>query len=187
MNLMRRLLSRLVAHLDPPRVIYDRAGVSPYLSRYYVFGAPKADDGQPVFNEFGNPRPGITWNDRTGPLGVYIHKFHRGDDDDQLHNHPWSWSISLILAGGYREERRMGRFVYERIVKPLHLNFIAGDDYHRVDLLEKDAWSLFIAGPRVSSWNFWDRHTGETTPWRQFIARKRGIDARDVPTSKRES
>lgn len=71
------------------RVIFDRAGGSPYLSRWYVFGSPKASDGLPVFDAMGNPRAGITWDERTGPVGIYLHKFHRGDDDPECHNHPW--------------------------------------------------------------------------------------------------
>ena len=172
----RFVLRWVTRNMDPPRIIYDREGGSPYLSRWYAFGAPVASDGKPVFDHFGNPREGVTWDDRKGPIGVYVHRFHRGDDDDATHSHPWLWSVSLILAGGYIEERRMRgtNIVVTRTVKPWMLNFIRGDDFHRVDLIEKDAWSLFFAGPRVSSWSFWDRKTGETMPWREFIARKRG-------------
>jgi hypothetical protein len=178
MSVTRRLLTWLTSKLDPPRIIYDQPGKSKYLSRWYVFGAPVASDGELVFDEYGNPRPGITWNDRKGPVAVYIHRFHRGDADQELHNHPWRWSLSLILAGGYREERRFSMFgrdwVHVRTVLPWTLNFIRGDDYHRVDLIEDDAWSIFFAGPRVQGWNFWNRDTRKTTPWREFIARKRG-------------
>ena len=182
MSFMRLLLQRIVAKLDPPRVIYDRAGGSPYLSRWYAFGAPVANDGKPVFGRDGNPRDDVTWNDRKGPIAVYIHRFHRGDDDSDLHSHPWSVSLSLILAGGYFEERRVRGtdHVVRRRVRPWSFNLIRGDDYHRVDLIEEDAWSIFFAGPRVSAWNFWDRHTGETVYWRTFIARKRGVDEKDI-------
>ena len=78
-----------------------------------------------------------------------------------------------MIAGGYREERRLGARVISRLVSPLSLNWISGDDFHRVDLLEEDAWSIFIAGPKASSWGFWDRDTGEYTPWREFLARKK--------------
>ena len=66
-------------------------------------------------------------------------------------------------------------WVYVRTVRPWTLNIIRGEDYHRVDLIENDAWSIFFAGPRHGAdWNFWNRYTSETTPWREFIARKRG-------------
>lgn len=38
---------------------------------------------------------------------VYLHCFHRSDEDRDLHNHPWDKSVSLVLWGGYVEERRV--------------------------------------------------------------------------------
>jgi hypothetical protein len=165
----RRLAVKLASVLPEPRVIMDRDGKTPYLSRYYVFGGPR---GQDSFDEHGDPLPTTIW--RKLPFNIYLHKFHRGDDDEALHNHPWRWSFAIILAGGYVEQRRVGlRKMIWRHVLPGSINIIRGDDYHRVELIEKDAWSIFVAGPRVTSWNFWDASTGETVPWREFIDRKR--------------
>lgn len=166
---VRRVVARLAERLPRPRVIYDRAGLSPYLSRYYVLGGARD-------NEDGDAE---TQRAPWELLNLYLHHFHRGDDDLALHNHPWSWSVSLVLAGGYREERRddtrpRGADVVLRDVPPLSFNVIRGTDFHRVELLEDDCWSLFLAGPKVSSWGFWDRTTGETLGWREFINRRRG-------------
>jgi hypothetical protein len=60
--------------------------------------------------------------------------------------------------------------------RPWSLVSIKEDDFHRVDLLEHDSWSLFLAGPRVASWGFWDRETGVFLGWREFIAKIRGGD-----------
>ena len=57
----------------------------PYLERYFVAG--------------WSPR-----NRRTGPA-LFLHHFVASDPDDEVHNHPWGWSSSLILTGGYREYR----------------------------------------------------------------------------------
>lgn len=172
MSLIRRALHALVGLLPAPRVIFDRAGTSPYLSRYYVTPGPRMPDGSSPWNATGGPREGIVWPQRE--LGVYLHRFHRGDDDQELHNHPWKWAVSFILAGGYREERRTkDDRVETRVVLPGDVNVIRGDDFHRVDLLEEDAWSLFIAGPKASSWGFWDRFSKGFLPWREFIAWKR--------------
>ena len=46
------------------------------------------------------------------------------------------------------------------------------DTFHRVDLLEDDAWSLFLVGPKTKSWGFWDRVTGQYTEWREFLRRR---------------
>ena len=167
-RLVRTLLYRLTDRLAEPRVIWDRAGLSPYLSRWYLYGS----------------RPGV---ERTGPVAVFLHRFHRGDDDMELHSHPWAWSLAIILAGGYKEERRIHAFgrswVTLRTWRPGDINFIRGEDYHRVDLLEDDSWSLFIAGPHAGDWYFWNRHTDETTFWKTFIARKRGERVDEVRLS----
>jgi hypothetical protein len=171
-----KVLEFLSSKMPSPRIIYDRAGVSPYLSRWYLFGTPTMPDGSHPFTEDGSPRPGIQEPDR--PFAVFLHKFHRGDDDLELHNHPWTWSVALILSGGYREEYRRGApesggCVFARTMGPLSLNVIHHDTFHRVELLDKDAWSLFVAGPREKSWGFWNRATGVFTHWRTFIDRKR--------------
>lgn len=141
--------------LGAPWRVIARAGV-PYLTRFHL-----ADVPQP-------------WG---FPFRLYLHKFHRSDDDVELHNHPWKWAVSLVLAGGYREERREvdvdGSYhVVERDVMPGNLNWIFHDTFHRVDLYERDAWTLFLVGPRIQDWGFWDRVTEEFTPWQFFVGKK---------------
>ena len=155
--MMRAFLHWLVQHLPEPRVIQDRDGKSPYLSRWYLLQHPGRDSG--------------------GGVALFLHRFHRGDDDMELHSHPWVWSVSLILSGGYREERRIGSdHVTVRELRPGRINVIRGTDFHRVDLYDEgEAWSLFLAGPHMGiGWGFWNRVTREFTPWREFITHKRG-------------
>ena len=82
--------------------------------------------------------------------------------------------MSLILSGGYREERRSGDRVETREFRPGSLNFLRPATFHRVDLLdpERGADTLSLAGPKVAEWGFWNRETGEETPWEEFIRRK---------------
>ena len=112
--------------------------------------------------------------------GLYLHRFHRSDDAGALHNHPWKWAVSLVLKGGYSEERRVpdrsgaedgrGQYVVKRsTVRPWSLNFLTHRDFHRVDLLAEEAWTLFLVGPLVQSWGFWDRNTGTFTDWKKFL------------------
>ncbi len=170
-RVLRGVLLAVTARLPPARVIGDRAGTSPYLSRWYLLGGPTMPDGSPPFNAAGNPKEGINWGRGARTFDLFIHRFHRSDDDGALHNHPWSWACSLVLAGGYTEERREGSVVVRRVVEPLSLNFIRGEDFHRVDLIESDAWSLFFAGPKVSSGGVWERQVPPeaVTPWRAYI------------------
>lgn len=179
-RLLRPLLRAITALLGAPRVIRDREGLTEYLSRWYVLGKPIGGLGD--LDEHGNPKRGTRW---APGIGIYVHRFHRSDQDLALHNHPWKWALAIVLAGGYSEERRetvalrgaMGELrrhlVRRRKVLPLSLNWITHETFHRVDLFEQDAWSVFIAGPRVSSWSFWDRDTGVTTPWREYLERER--------------
>lgn len=156
-------LGAILARLLPrPRVIMDREGSSPYLSRFYLLGNRFDASGARV----GRSRL---------PFSLYLHKFHRSDDDGALHSHPWRWSFALILRGGYSEERRVGDRVERRFLPPGAVNFIRGSDYHRIDLLERDAWTLFLAGPKVGTWYFWDRDTGRRAHWRAFCDARRGL------------
>lgn len=189
MGLVRFLLEAIVERwqlLGAPRVIYDREGVDPYLSRYYILGRPTMPDGSYAFDKYGNMLPGAVSSRHGDNFGLYIHKFHRSDEDHALHNHPWQWAASLILAGGYREEKRVTlgtgdprysepRYasVEARIFRPGDINVLTSDTFHRVDLLDGEAWSIFLVGPRFSSWGFWDRESGAFMPWRAFLAKIR--------------
>ena len=125
-----------------------------YLTRYYVFLKDRV---------FGN---------------IFIHHFHRSDMDvgsdgqGLLHNHPFDWSFSIVVSGGYIEERRQTDGTFKKkVVKPWSLNFISKKDYHRVDLLneEKGAWTIFFTGSRKNnSWEFWDRATNQFIPWQEI-------------------
>lgn len=131
---MRRLLMAWSARL-PCRLIQEDG--QPYLERYYV-GSP-----------FG--------------LRVYLHRFVASDPDRGLHDHPWQWALSVILAGWYFEERRDTLNGTPRLVR--WLNWLRGDTFHRVLLprdfcgrlshedrlteeemavLPPDCWSLFV-------------------------------------------
>lgn len=151
-RVVRRLLDLL-----PRETFYDRAGDSPYLSRWYLAGDP--DDGK----RGRAPRR----------ASLFMHCIHRSDDDRALHNHPWAWSVALVLSGGYSEERRVTRSGHHAVVRrrvgPGTVNVIRGDDFHRVDLLSGTSWSLFLAGPKVTAWGFWERETGEFTLKDEFI------------------
>lgn len=175
MDLRPLLHERLVVRqaLGRPRIILDRDGVSPYLSRFYLRGKPTMPDGSEPFDSFGNPFPEARFPDG---ISTMVHRFHASDAPGALHNHPWRWSGSLVLAGGYREQRRDFTQPYgiaERDVLPGQFNYIRGSDYHRVELLDDECWTIFMTGPKNDGWGFWDPATGRTTPWRQYLKEQR--------------
>lgn len=140
----------------PCRLITRDDGKTPYLYRYYL---KKSDSSE---------------------FGVFLHRFVSSDQQEEFHCHPWRWSFSIILRGSYSEER-IGRLVRivdpndgfpsdppryaaEEVAKktfvPLDVNLIARDDYHRVDLLGPEVWTIFVHGPREGDWRFVHRETG---------------------------
>lgn len=151
-KLALKALPKIVARL-PQRTI-ETAGQGPYLTRWYLWP----------------PRP--RKKDEHDGFAVFLHFFWRGDGDRDLHNHPWSTSVSLLLAGGYREERfGPDGTVVSRVKRPGDVNVIKGDDFHRVDLLDPEhgCWSIFVAGPRAQDWGFKSRVTKAFVRWQDYV------------------
>lgn len=120
---MKRFLYWLTGKLPARAISGDRG--EPYLERYFLF--------------------------RLLGLQVYIHRFVASDPDRGLHDHPWGWSLSLLLVGEYREIRDG----MVRRLMPGFFNLIRGKDFHRILLDDgKESWTLFIHGPRVKGWGF---------------------------------
>jgi hypothetical protein len=169
--MMLWLLKRLTALLPPERKRVIRRGGEPYLTRWYLYGLPRRADGGLRFDYVGRPKDG---NEDDAPFGIYLHEFHRSDVEQELHNHPWRWACSLLLVGGYREELRVGEEVVKRNLFAGDINVLKSDTFHRIELhgwRRQSCWSLFVAGPKISTWGFWDRETGEYYPWREFLKR----------------
>lgn len=162
---------------------------SVYLRRYRIFG----------------------WLPGDAPkrCSLYLHHFVRSDEDRELHNHPWAWAVSLILAGGYQEElihstnlldsplprrrfRRLATYLVHR--KPGRLNFLRGDTFHRVasipseeggEAATRETWTLFLCGPKRSGWGFLTQ--AGFTPWRKFMEQKGMTPDYEEPTPTLES
>jgi hypothetical protein len=173
---MKRLLFWLSGHL-PCRLINggdgSRTKMAPYLERYFLATL----------------------------LGcyVYVHRFVGSDPDVGLHDHPFMWSFSLILAGSYVEVTVRGFSENGFIIKthrfrPCMLNLIGPYKVHRVVADRGEAWTLFVHGPRVKSWGFL-RPAGEylkftkhptlgdpNDPWWETTPRGRDSDREPVST-----
>lgn len=110
----------------------------PYLNRYYAAGWSPA-------------------NRKSGPA-IFLHHFVASDSAQEVHSHPWGWSASLILVGGYREQRcgPNGNMTAQEF-RPGDVNVLEADDKHRIDLLSSDCWTLFMAGHFDKQWAFTPR------------------------------
>lgn len=108
----------------------------PYLDRYFVAG----------WNPFA----------RRGDSAIFLHHFVASDEPGKFHTHPWDYSVSVILAGGYREQRCIAGAVMTRDYVAGDLNVLTADDQHRVEVLDADCWTLFLAGRFITRWRFVD-------------------------------
>lgn len=100
--------------------------------------------------------------------GIYLHFFFKGDQDRDLHNHPWN-AYTLVLSGGYSEEYlTLGNAMARRDVRAGQINQITNKHFHRVDLFEKGCWTLFFVGKRTQSWGFLNRDTFEFVDYKVY-------------------
>ena len=146
------MLDKIADHLAvEPRADIGRGG-DIYLSRWTMYGL----------------RMGGTAN------AVYLHKFHRGDWDDALHDHPWPFT-SLILAGGYWEwTAGSDGALSRRWYGPGRVLRRPAAWRHRVELRDgRPCWTLVFRGRKAKSWSFFctiaGRLTGREVPWRSYI------------------
>lgn len=134
----------------PPDFVVGEVG-SPYLKRWYVW--PR--------NRFCN---------------LYLHLFLRSDDDRALHDHPWLFNASLVLAGTYKEHTIINGGTH--VVTPREpgaFKFRWGKSPHRVALLARPKNSvitLFFTGPVVREWGFYCPK--KWIPWQQFVSLRKG-------------
>mgnify|MGYP003386467566 CR=1 FL=1 len=139
---------------------------------------------------------------RTGKFKCFLHFFNRGDDDPDLHDHPWPFT-TIPLTGGYLEEtffiaRAAERKDYENnslkkygmpmvgewstkldYVKPRRLHRRSADHAHRVHLIaDKPVWTLVFPGAKERDWGFLPK-TGGWIDWRTYLGLP--ADTKDQP------
>lgn len=102
---------------------------------------------------------------------VFLHKFYASDQDRWLHNHPFQWATSFVFMGIYKETKLNDNKLacYDIVRSSPTINRISIKDYHKVTLIKDPIWTLFIAGPRVQGWGFWDIDNQKHIPWQQYV------------------
>lgn len=154
--------------LDPVHELERLGGLSGVLTTL-------ARKDLPFITVHGNGGPYLTrYTLRKDPDGsrLLLHQFHRDDEDEEMHSHPWVGS-GVILAGGYTEHRLTSNGIVTRDFKAGDVNRLEPNTYHRVELLGGvECWTLFCAGPKLVSWGFYNLKTGVKMPWRDFIQQK---------------
>lgn len=120
------------------------------------------------------------WIVRTPWFQIRLHHILRYDMEGDLHDHPFAF-VSLILRGGYREERR--RYIgsgaaaatHEDFGKPEYNVFYAGSivtcgarDVHTLFDVLPETWTLVLATGRSKGWGFLTDDRG-MVPWHQYF------------------
>lgn len=116
---------------------------------------------------------------------LYLHEFLTADGERHLHDHPWAWSASLILAGGYVEEALThvdgyaGPVTHYRTHNAPGVNLV-GRGFHRIAHMRGQTWTLFATGPRRKMWGFLEFDEARAaTVYRQPFDYSRAGDALD--------
>jgi len=125
--MIRRALYRLTAGLRCRLISRDGR---PYLERYYL--------------------------GRIGPVTAYLHRFVGRDGDEETHDHPWR-AVSIVLAGGYTEERARLNGDQPPLIRLRRVrrgNALALHSLHRIAETAPDTWTLFLHGPHRKRWGF---------------------------------
>lgn len=114
---------------------------------------------------------------RNSYFNIYLHRFHRSDDDRALHDHPWI-NVSLVLSGRYYEilfqDNIQSKGMTTSSVRiPGRLYFRSARTAHRIVLTrdglkrkENPVWTLFFTGPWERTWGF--HCPKKWIPWREF-------------------
>lgn len=176
-RVVRGALARVARRL-PLTTIRNPISGEPYLDRYYVAGGTAALRNFPA-----DTRKRLGWL----PFTVYLHHIRRPDWTTDLHSHPWS-AVSVILAGGYLEERLHGNphsdnfRIVSRWRSPWSIARILRDDFHRISAIDGEStWTLMVVGKKSPSWLFfnpnlprlyeWSNYLDDPTAWNGGLAR----------------
>lgn len=96
---------------------------------------------------------------------VYIHRIHRSDYDEELHDHPGD-NMSILLEGTMLEQREDGL----HHLSPGSVVLRKAEERHRL-LLETPVTTLWIMGERIREWGFW-MGNGEFMPSEDFFRQR---------------
>lgn len=110
----------------------------------------------------------------TKRFAIYLHKFHRSDDNSSLHDHPWNF-ITVPLWRGYNDCQYNGGSDSEgnptfsrKRVYPLTIHFRKATHIHFVELIDnKIAWTLVIRFKYIRVWGFWQK--GKFTDYMRYF------------------
>ncbi len=89
-------------------------------------------------------------------LGIYIHNIITEDRDPKVfHDHPWSWSFSIILKGYYSEEKLIGKQKIKKDFNRGQINVLKRTTFHRIASISPfGVWSIYFRGRKTQNDGF---------------------------------
>lgn len=102
-------------------------------------------------------------------VSVCLHNFHRGDEDPDCHDHPFSF-FSLLLIGSYREYAEDNSY---KLRRRFSIAYRPATHRHRVQPTTDRCWTLCIKRDAQRPWGFWS--SGKFIHWQDYL-RSKGIE-----------
>lgn len=128
-----------------------------------------------IFGFDGSPYITRTLLPRLGGLRPMIHRIHREDADEHMHNHPWSTAQFMIMSGGYTEDRLVNGEVQRTALMPGDVNTLTANTFHRVVDVIDGTWTFGLVGDRCQDWGF--LVDGVVVPSAEYFKRKGYVSA----------
>lgn len=135
---------------------------APYMDRWWLIpykpgtGDHKYSEGTYVARLWKNP---IVWLFQKFGWGLRVHEIRSSDDERAYHDHPWPF-LSVVLKGGYCEHEPIfdssGLFVGDfcQWHGPGSVIFHKAGDFHRLELTQGPATTLFLSLKKRQHWGF---------------------------------
>ncbi len=82
-------------------------------------------------------------------FNVYIHLIAKADQDQHMHDHPWSF-MSYIIHGGYTEQTTES----VNFRRPGSITLNKAENFHKILELAAVTRTLVITGPRKREWGY---------------------------------
>lgn len=155
-------------HYDEARAAVERGhyhlittnGRTLYLARFWLT--------PPTTSETGGLESG---------LSELLHRIVEPDDARAFHDHPWSFT-SIVLAGGYVEERQTEDGLRREVRDVGSVAFRETLDLHRVAEVEPGTWTRVTTGKRRRTWGFW-------LPFMDYLAERARRPSSDAQINER--
>ena len=105
-------------------------------------------------------------------FNIFVHGIYHKDQEADMHNHPWNF-FSLVLRGGFTEQRKDGSFLERTFLEG---KFNKAEAFHRIFSLHnnKPCYTLVVTGAeRKDPWGY------DTDPFTDYLTYRQSKNKSD--------